>query len=281
MKKYFKSVCGIKTEFIESEGNSLPIILFHGNSSSANAYESLLCSEIGKQYRLISVSFPGHGESSYYPNSPDSISIAMLGEFTHEVVKTITTDKYILIGQSLGGHALLEALQLHANAIGLCLISSPPISLETIENAFKPDPTGGLLFQNTLTEHEVERFASAFIKDNDEAKTKLLSQHIASTQGSFREALGQSLANGLVLNEINALYESNIPTIMLRGKHDQFLNESYYGFFKESKPAHLEIVEFTDAGHAILLDAPERFKDVLANFLSNRLESHKRTTPLN
>lgn len=64
MKKYFKAVCGINTEFIESEGQSDPIFLFHGNSSCASTYESLLCSEVGKKYRLISVSFPVMGKVS-------------------------------------------------------------------------------------------------------------------------------------------------------------------------------------------------------------------------
>lgn len=64
MNKYVKEINGIRTEIIESRGVGTPVFIFHGNSSGASAYVDLLQSEVGDTYRLIAVSFPGHGESA-------------------------------------------------------------------------------------------------------------------------------------------------------------------------------------------------------------------------
>lgn len=191
----------------------------------------------------------------------------MLGKFTHEVTKLFSTNRYIIIGQSLGGHALLEALQLHTQAISLCLISSPPISLETLNTAFSSDPTDGLLFKNSLNKQEIELFASTFIKNDNKINTELLTQHIQSTQGIFREELGNSLANGQVKNEIDALFKSDIPTIMLRGKYDRFINSDYYQYFTDSKQHPIDIIDFPNSGHSIHLDSPAEFEKSLSNFI--------------
>ena len=113
MKQLCKDIGGLQIECLISSGDSNPIFIFHGNSSCAAAYEGLLNSRLGKQYKIIAVSFPGHGASSYFQNNPDYVSIAMLGQLTAKVIQAFDPSSYLLIGQSLGGHALLESLHLH------------------------------------------------------------------------------------------------------------------------------------------------------------------------
>jgi pimeloyl-ACP methyl ester carboxylesterase len=271
MKKYIKDVCGLATEFILSEGNSDPIFIFHGNSSCASAYAPLLASNLGKKYQLVSVSLPGHGDSAYYQSIDNLTSIARLGEFTHQVTQLFTSNRYILVGQSLGGHALLESLHLHDKAVGLCLISAPPFSLDTIGNVFLEDPTQGLLFKNDLSDAEINRFVSSFLHHQTPDNITTLTNHVKKTQGKFREDLGQSLQRGLIRDEIQSLLASALPTVMLRGGHDQFINSRYYESL--SSPGWpVNIIDFPDAGHAINLDCPDQFEFALTQFIASRFK---------
>ena len=267
MKKYFKDVDGLSIEFLESDGNSDPIFIFHGNSSGGGSYEPLLTSEIGKKYRFIAVSFPGHGNSTYYQDD-DVISIAKLGKFTHDVTHIFDADRYIIVGQSLGGHALLESLHLHKNACGICLVSAPPFSLGTISSAFLEDPTAGLLFKRDLNDDEIDRFAIAFLHHNTRENIQSLTSHIRNTRGVFRESLGASLVSGIILDEVESLRLSSLPALFMRGEHDRFINSNYY----ESLATYIgpvNIVNFPDAGHAINMDCPHLFAATLDTFISD------------
>lgn len=266
MKSYAKSIQGIETEILVSEGAGDPVFFFHGNSSCADAYTDLLKSEVGKKHKLVSVSLPGHGKTDYPEQYQQEFSIAQIGEFTVDVINAFNPDRYLLVGQSLGGHALLESLPQHSKATGLCLISAPPFSLNTIGDAFLEDPTGGLLFQNELTGEEVKTFARAFVS-NDSAESMLsLMQSIRETNGIFRSALGQSLANGKVLDEIQLLKDFGQPTWILQGLEDQFIAKEYYqalagyGLSVELKP-------FVNTGHAIQLDSPALFATTIEHFV--------------
>lgn len=279
MKKLFKDVDGLRIECLVSAGISDPVFIFHGNSSEASAYEALLNSDIGKKYQLIAVSFPGHGESSYYTNEPDYVSIAMLGQFTAKLVQQFNPQRYLLIGQSLGGHALLEALHLHPNAAGLCLVSAPPFSLSTISKVFREDPTGGLLFSNELDEAGVERFADAFIHNPNPEIKNSLKESIRKTRGKFRAHLGNSLAQGLLEDELAALAKAAIPTLVLQAEKDQFLNNDYYeSLLQQQLP--IDLVAFENCGHAIQLDSPKAFQKTIALFIQQHLNTRNTTQQL-
>ena len=272
MKKLFKDIDGLQIECLVSTGNSDPIFIFHGNSSCAGAYENLLNSELGRLYQFIAVSFPGHGASSYYQNNLDYVSIAMLGQLTAKIVQSFNPSSYLLIGQSLGGHALLEALHLHSKATGLCLVSAPPFSLTTIGSVFREDPTGGLLFANQLDQNAVERFAKAFVHHEKCESLELLKAHIQTTQGQFREHLGKSLALGLLEDELLNLVNANIPCLLLQALEDKFIHNDYYQYLVQTN-APIELSPFTNTGHAIQLDAPQQFEYVLGEFIHQHLRT--------
>lgn len=270
MKKLFKEIDGLQIECLVSTGDSAPIFIFHGNSSCADAYENLLNSELGRRYQLIAVSFPGHGASSYYQSNIEFVSIAMLGQLTAKIVQAFNPSSYLLIGQSLGGHALLESLHLHPKATGLCLVSAPPFSLTTIGSVFREDPTGGLLFTNQLDQYAIEQFARAFVHNEGRENLELLKTHIRTTEGLFREHLGKSLALGLLEDELLSLVNSKIPCLLLQGLEDKFIHNDYYQYLVQNDTP-IELVQFTNTGHAIQLEAPQQFEHVLGEFIYQHL----------
>ena len=48
----------------ESEGRGPAVLLIHGNSSCKQVFRNQLQGAIGREYRLIAMDLPGHGDSS-------------------------------------------------------------------------------------------------------------------------------------------------------------------------------------------------------------------------
>lgn len=259
-------VKGMSIEVLESSGSGDPIFLFHGNSSAANSFTTLLNSDIGKNHKLVSISLPYHGNSSPIQPSNSVISIAMLGDFAADVVNHYGNSRYVLVGQSLGGHALLERLWKFPGAAGLMLVSALPISKSTMEMAFKPDPSQGALFKCKLDAEETDKLARCFLHKNNEENIALIKANIEKTQIGFRSALGNSLAAGLIEDELEPLRNCKMPVVFLIGEEDKFINQSYCNFIS-NQVSGVSIYYFNDCGHALHLEDPVLFEKHLNNFV--------------
>lgn len=260
---------GMSIEVLESNGDSEPVFLFHGNSGAANSFGKLLSGALGKRYKLISVSFPYHGNSSPMPLSEGILSIAMLGDFASDIINYYDSRRYVLVGQSLGGHALLERLSKFPGVAGLMLVSAPPISKSTLQAAFKPDPSEGALFKCDLKAKEISRLTRCFVHKDDKGTLDLIKDNIKKTQFGFRAALGKSITAGLIEDEFESLLHSKIPVAFLAGAHDKFINRSYYDLIPADRIWSTSVRYFEDSGHVLHLDNPEHFEKNLGEFIKH------------
>lgn len=80
--------------------------------------------------------------------------------------------------------------------------------------------------------------------------------------------------DGQVLDEIDALENTDIQTIMLKGEYDRFIDANYYESLAKNKKLSVDIVSFPNAGHAIHLDSPEEFESTVYNFISETIRGN-------
>lgn len=262
MRSKTVTVNGLSIETLESEGRGPHVFLCHGNSSAANSFEPLLTGAFGRTFHVVAINFPGHGASS----PAEDCSIEALGRLAAAIVRQFQPEQYWLVGQSLGGHALLEALDAFPDARGLALISAPPISLSTFQQAFKPDPTAGCLFKGELGEAEIEMLAACFSEKAAPRAMARLKENIRATAPSFRTALGASLAAGRLRDERDIFAQSRLPVLLLAGTEDKFLNLDYYATLPQ-RDGRTATAIFEGAGHALHLEEPERFERTLRDFI--------------
>ena len=261
----FVDVDGITIETMESTGSGTPIFLVHGNSGSAQFFFDLLVSDFGKRRKLVAISLPGHGKSDASSTPETAYSIPGIGHFIVNFLKPYAHAPYWIIAQSLGAHAVMERLDSLSGLSGFISISAPPISLQTLSQAFQPDPSDGLLFKGPLSVAEAKRLAREFVERKENAG--LISTEMLKTDPLFRQHLGMSLGRGEVLDEIRTFLNARCPVAFFHGAKDRFIHSGYYDSF----PAHAAFpkkpVQFKNCGHALHLDDPVSFVCEVERFM--------------
>lgn len=96
----------LTTVLTEIDPTRPPLVLIHGLGSAATVFKPILA-EFSKNFRVISVDLPGHGQSPYSKRQAmDPIS---LGTAIFETVKSeYGIDRFHVVGNSLGGWIALE-----------------------------------------------------------------------------------------------------------------------------------------------------------------------------
>jgi len=112
----------------ESPGTGRPILLVHGNSSSSRIWQKQLQGPLGAKYRLIAIDLPGHGASSPPLNPEQDYSGPGYAGCIAAVARELDLKDAVVLGWSLGGHAVLNAAASLPMAAGLMIFGTPPIS---------------------------------------------------------------------------------------------------------------------------------------------------------
>lgn len=227
MKKKNLSIDGVDVSYLDSEIGSHAMIFCHGNSSSARAFD-VLSVLLDKTVRTIALNFYGHGGVSLGRRC----TIKECALLLQRLVSALNLPSFTVVGHSFGGHVAMEAaLSLADNGLqGLLAISAPPFGAHTISQAFKKDPTGGLLFKSVLDTKEVEMLSGNLV-NRDRISTyqyRVMVEDISSTQPEVRPAIGGCVTAGDYSDEIKILHQLDVPVLFIQGKEDPFINIDYY-----------------------------------------------------
>ncbi|MBB6342933.1 pimeloyl-ACP methyl ester carboxylesterase [Pseudomonas fluvialis] len=271
MKSLFIQLPQGRLHYLDNRRSGPVVILLHGNSSAAAAFTEQFA-ELGEHYRLLAVDWPGHGQSDALP--PADYSFSGYADVLVAFVRQMQLHDFALVGHSLGGHAAIEALPRLTGARGLILLGAPPFNSQLAAQLFHPEPTGGLVFQAALDNPQVTRLAKAFISQGNSTEHLLatLAHFIRATDPNVRSALGASLATGAFADEVALLATSGVPTLLLQGQNDAFINASSCTP-QVFSPAPVQVVQLSDCGHCPHSEIPHLCNDLMHNFISALYEN--------
>lgn len=263
-RRFIRTPAG-RLEVLESAGSGPHVFLCHGNSGSAEDFTAWLEGELGRRCKLVAVSLPGHGGSDPAENAIQTYSIAGYGDAVAEVVTAFDCSRYWLVGQSLGGHVLLESLGLMSGARGLMLLSAPPISPATLAAAFKPDPTGGALFAGDLSALQLEKFVASLVNKTAGPLADRVRRNILRTDSRARECLGRNLA--ALRDERQQFEQAGIPIAVVAAAQDAFLQGDYYATLPRTRMWGGAPIVFEDRPHALHLEAAPELMRIASEFI--------------
>lgn len=250
-----------------------PVFLLHGNSLSASSFERQLMAFELRQFRLVALDLPGHGQS---PNAPGHYTIGGMKDVVVAVVLALGLANALAVGHSYGGHLLLEALPELPALRGLLAIGAPPVSTDAdFQAAFRFDETALLFYAPSLSPSQVQALARFCLRPGaPAAEVAPLAAALARADGQARTALAASIAAGGLAAEVGYVAHTAVPLALAAGEYDTALNFAYFDALtapsRWEKPLH----QIPAAGHTPFLENPAAFNQLLLRFLAATGPAH-------
>lgn len=251
-----RTVCGLKTEYIERGEGSL-VLMLHGWGSRAGLFDGLidLCS---KKYLVVAPDMPGFGGSD---EPPEPWDVNRYADLILEFLKPYNPSSVILVGHSFGGRIILKLTEreLPFDISKIILIDSagikPKKSLKQkisllcykIGKTVLSLPPVKALFPNALENLRNKRGSADY-----KSATPVMRQTLVKV---VNEDLKHTLPN------IKA------PTLLIWGTVDTATPLKDAELMEKLIP-DAGLVKVTGAGHYSFLEAPEYVERVVASFLN-------------
>jgi pimeloyl-ACP methyl ester carboxylesterase len=266
LKQTFLQTSHAQIAVNQTDGKGLAVVLIHGNSARKEVFDTLLQSDLGDRYRLISVDLPGHGASGDAVAPDRTYSLPGYADALIEVVSLLGIDKAALFGWSLGGYVGLEMVPRFPGLVGLMVSGAPPVrpTTDSIMSAYRQSPIIELVGKPEFTADDAALFVAIAYGS---AASEGLREAARRTDGRARALMFAGLFAGQFTDQLTTLETAKAPIAVVDGANDPFVNTDYVG---QLPPAmfwerHYHLVR--GAGHAPFLQAPDLFKPLLDRFL--------------
>jgi pimeloyl-ACP methyl ester carboxylesterase len=251
----------------ESTGEGRPILLVHGNSSSSRIWEKQLQGPVGAKYRVIAIDLPGHGASSPPPHPQADYSGRGYAAAIVAAVRVLDLNDVIVVGWSLGGHAVLNAAALLPTAAGLMIFGTPPLGRGPAALAgFKRlSPT---IFTAAPAEADIQDWARSAFAPGYTPIPDFLIEDFRRTDGNARACLGTSAQSGGRTDQVEIVRNLKIPLAILHGRAEQIVDLGYLQRLSAPTLWCGEVQLIEGAGHAPQWEQADAFNDLLDAFAS-------------
>jgi pimeloyl-ACP methyl ester carboxylesterase len=212
--------------------------------------------EFAKNYRVVTIDLPGHGQSG---QGRKSWTIPSFGEDVKTVVTKLDLKRVVLIGSSMGGPISLEA----ARAMPDRVVAVVPVdSLLNVEQKITPEQLDGVIkqmqadYKGTITNLSNQFFFSP----NTPAAVK---ERVLKDATSRPPEMAITIMKGILTHDaVPTLRETKIPIHAINGDHAPTsleVNRKYAPQFDAS------IIK--GSGHYPMLENPAGFNQALAEIL--------------
>jgi abhydrolase domain-containing protein 6 len=250
--------------YLERAGSGETIVFLHGFAADKDNWVRFT-RQIPKDYRILAIDLPGHGDSGRDFNKTYDLQYITKG--FSEVVENLNLDRFHLAGNSMGGYvSKIYAVSNPGKVITLGLFDSAgivsPIPSD-LELALKRG-------ENPLIVNSKEDFERlmdlAFYKQPFlpwPMRTVVAKKYIG--HGAF----DRKMWNDIWANRVEAtdlLPRLQMPVFLIWGDKDRILHVSSVEVYQQNIP-HMETVILENCGHAPMLERPAESAGFYVTFL--------------
>jgi len=245
----------------EVYGRGRPVILLHGWLGSWGLWQETMA-YLGRYYRTYALDFWGFGESG---KKRDTYAVKDFVSLVDQFMEQLGIARAPLVGHSMGGTVSLSvAIQYPQRVSKVVVVGSPVVgsSLSLLLKLFGRRIIAMIVYHNLwalrLGFHLLAPFYSRDrrwpdMMDRDISRTTLES-FLLSIASLRRTDLRSSLSN------------IQVPAMGMYGDKDIVVSPGQWKPLQEGIP-HARVERFPQAGHFIMLDEPQKFMEVLRNFI--------------
>lgn len=259
--------------YVEEFGDGPPLVFVHGGGVTHGFWQHQAAGLMDR-FRTITFDLRGCGESD---KPPGDYTIDAWAEDLHVLIERLELSEPAVIGHAVGAHVAIRYAAMHREAPSrLVLASAAPWFLG------ERDREAG------FPEELWQRMQEGWISDRPQSELDLADDryfHDPPSEGMRLACLQMALTWPLPVyfhlietlpqvDHRDVLPTLDLPVLVVHGRHDR--KNRYEGgvVLSETLP-DATLVTFEDSAHCPPLEEPERFNEVLADFL---LETTKTET---
>jgi L-proline amide hydrolase len=268
------------------EPGKFPLLCLHGGPGAAHDYLESLAAMADTGRRVIFYDQLGCGRSSLPEAKPEMWTVDLFVEEVDAVRRALGLDRIHLLGQSWGGMLGMEyALTQPEGLESLTVASSPASMIQWVEEANRLREDLPPEVQQTLLKHEAEGTVDS--PEYEEAMNVFYARHVCRAEPApeyVQRTFSAIARNPEVYHTMNGpsefhvvgtlktwdiiprLGEIRVPSLVTSGRHDEatpLIAETVHKGIPGS-----EWIIFEESSHMAHAEEPERYMQVLDDFLS-------------
>ena len=243
-------------------GTGEPVVLIHGYGETSEVWHQL-ASDLEKEYQFLIVDLPGFGKSAVQ----ESLSMTSMVDDIKEIMDSISWNKAVLLGHSMGGYVSLEFAHLYPEMLcGLGLLHSTA-NADTVAKT-----EGRRKVIEFLEDASLEGYAKLFAPnlfavENREKKEWVDAAHELVLKGSNK---GLQMATEAMIHrkDRNHVFDDlDIPYLFVTGRHDELVPMD--DMLKQASYCRRSVTGLFDhSGHLSMVENPDKLKKVVSDYLS-------------
>lgn len=261
------SARGVRLRVAE-QGSGPSVLLLHGFLMSRQAWDGVV-PRLSGRFRVVVPDLPGFGESEKPAPGRFDYGVEAFSECVADLIAAVKLGRTHVVGHGHSGAIALALATKHPEFVArLSLVDPlvyPPqrkaglLSMPVLGAFFFKQLYGRALFRNYFRDNIFSPGADIPLSQVDAFYEAFNSPSARESAFATMNAFQDTRATTARLSRIQ------VPSFIVWGRHDA-LNPSQYGqrLARELNSSRLEVME---TGHAPHMEQPERFTEVLTDFL--------------
>ena len=268
---------GYRTRVLELEGSGPPVLMIHGYADSADTWRLALARLARQGQRAVAVDLPGFGAADELDPGP---ILPQLDAFVSDALRYVAgrpRQNAVLVGNSLGGCLALRLAAEHGARLAGVLAAAPAgLQMNRLLFLVERDPLlRSLLALPAPVPAAVLRAAVARLyvqlafAPKHRVDPQVISTFTSHHGRRARVASYLEIAHRMLpeLRDALELDHIDLPLLLVWGDRDRLLFHGSAQQILDAVPgSRLELL--AGVGHCPQVEAPERFTELLAGFLS-------------
>jgi pimeloyl-ACP methyl ester carboxylesterase len=274
---------GLSIHALEWSREGTPLVLVHGFGNEAHVWDEA-APAVAPWYRTVALDLRGHGDSDRDPECRYDYDAHVAD--LEAVTAALGIDRLVLVGHSLGGRIAMRFAGRHPERLaGLVIVDSAPEldARGTVRISVDLQRSGGGSASFASVAEYREFVARNYPAASREALERLVRHGLRQrADGRFEPKLDpgwfqlRNEASEEAMREReerltrelwDALAAVPCPTLVVRGAASDVLSPEVADRMVEEVLPHGQIAIVPRAGHSVMIDNPEGFRDAITGFV--------------